>query len=152
MARRHRTSQKFQNSLMPFCRKCPPAQYQPDFNQNKCLQCPLGMKSPRGAISIDNCDEEKRHICEINSAICGPHGICVPENENQHLYSCLCEDGFTGSVFLFFLFVSFKFVIFCIFIISIFHSHSIKSVHNKSPFNRLSLRVSIEFVRFSTVS
>lgn len=81
---------------MPFCRKCQPAQYQSDFNQNKCVPCPMGMTSPRGAISIDNCFEDKRDICEINSGICGPHGICVQENGNRHLYSCLCEDGFTG--------------------------------------------------------
>lgn len=141
MARiRLRTAQKFQNSLMPFCRKCPPAQYQPDFNQNKCLQCPLGMTSPRGAISIDNCFEEKRHICEINSAICGPHGICVPENENQHLYSCLCEDGFTGTFFFHFFFS----------IISIFPLNRLKVAINL--FNRLSLRVSIEFMWFGSLS
>lgn len=98
MARtRLRANQKYQNSLMPFCRKCPPAQYQSDFNQNKCLQCPLGQTSPRGAISIENCFEEKRDICKINTGICGPHGICVQENGNHHLYSCLCEDGFTGE-------------------------------------------------------
>ncbi|XP_031635123.1 sushi, von Willebrand factor type A, EGF and pentraxin domain-containing protein 1-like isoform X2 [Contarinia nasturtii] len=94
---RLRANQKIQTSLMPNCAKCSPAQYQPDFNQIKCLQCPSGMTSPRGAISIDNCFEEKRDVCQINSAICGPHGICVQENGNRHLYSCLCEDGFTGS-------------------------------------------------------
>lgn len=100
MARtRLRTNQKYQNSLMPFCRKCPPAQYQSDFNQNKCLQCPSGQTSPRGAISIENCFDEKRDICKINTGICGPHGICVQENGNHHLYSCLCEDGFTGGFY-----------------------------------------------------
>lgn len=99
MARaRLRANQKYQNSLMPFCRKCPPAQYQSNFNQNKCLSCPFGMTSPRGAISIENCFEEKRDICKINTGICGPHGICVQENGNHHLYSCLCEDGFTGKL------------------------------------------------------
>lgn len=99
MARtRMRANQKFQNSLMPFCRKCAPAFYQSDFNQNKCIQCPVGMTSPRGAISIENCFEEKRDICKINAGICGPHGICVQENGNHHLYSCLCEDGFTGKL------------------------------------------------------
>lgn len=98
MARvRVRPNQKYHNSLMPFCRKCPPAHYQTNYNQVKCLPCPVGMTSPRGAISIDNCFEEKRHICDANSAICGPHGICMPENENLHLYSCLCEDGYTGN-------------------------------------------------------
>lgn len=97
MARvRLRANQKYQNSLMPFCRKCSPAQYQPNYNQVKCMPCPLGMSSPRGAISITNCFSDRKHICEINSAICGPHGVCVPENGNQHLYSCLCEDGYTG--------------------------------------------------------
>lgn len=97
MARvRLRANQKVQNSLMPFCRKCPPAQYQTDFNQIECKHCPTGMTSPRGAISIDNCYEEKRPICQLNAAICGPHGVCVQENGNIHLYSCLCEDGFTG--------------------------------------------------------
>lgn len=100
MARvRLRTNQKYQNSLMPFCRKCPPAQYQPNYNQIKCMPCPLGMSSPRGAISILNCFSDRKHICEINSAICGPHGICVSEHGNQHLYSCLCEDGYTGILF-----------------------------------------------------
>lgn len=98
MARvRLRANQKYQNSLMPFCRKCSPAQYQPNYNQIKCMPCPLGMSSPRGAISITNCFHDRKHICEINSAVCGPHGICVPENGNRHLYSCLCEDGYTGG-------------------------------------------------------
>lgn len=98
MARiRKRGNQEFKNSLMPSCRKCPPSQYQPEFNQNKCIKCPLGMNSPRGAITIDNCFEETRNICQINIGICGPHGICVQENGNRHLYSCLCEDGFTGN-------------------------------------------------------
>lgn len=102
MARvRLRANQKLYQSLMPFCRKCPPAQYQPDFNQIKCLSCPMGMTSPRGSIEIDNCFEEKRHICELNSVICGPHGVCMPENGNLHLYSCLCEDGFSGRIELF---------------------------------------------------
>lgn len=91
-----RANQKFQNSLMPFCRKCPPAQYQSEFNQNKCLSCPSGMISPRGAISIEHCFEEKSDMCQINTGICGPHGICIQENGNRHLYSCLCEDSFTG--------------------------------------------------------
>lgn len=96
MARvRMRTNQKYQNSLMPHCRKCPPGQYQSEFNQNKCLSCPSGWTSPRGAISIGNCFEEKRDVCQMNAGICGPHGICVQENGN--LYSCLCEDGFTGQ-------------------------------------------------------
>lgn len=98
MARvRLRANQKYQNSLMPFCRKCPPAQYQPNYNQIKCMPCPLGMSSPRGSISVTNCFSDRKHICEINSAICGPHGICVPENGNQHLYSCLCVDGYAGE-------------------------------------------------------
>lgn len=102
MARvRLRANQKYQNSLMPFCRKCIPGQYQPNYNQVKCMPCPLGMSSPRGAISITNCFSDRKHICEINSAICGPHGICVPENENQYLYTCLCEDGYTGGYWRF---------------------------------------------------
>lgn len=106
MARiRNRGNQRYQ-SLMPFCRKCEPGQYQSNYNQINCQQCPIGYTSPRGAISIENCYEEKRHICELNSAICGPHGICISENSNLHLYSCLCEDGFSGAntfLFVFFL-------------------------------------------------
>lgn len=79
----------------------PPAHYNPEFNQKKCLACPSGMTSPRGAISIDNCSMEKRDICQVNLAICGPHGICMQEHGNRHLYSCLCEDGFTGQFLLF---------------------------------------------------
>lgn len=101
--RRHRPNQKFQksnsNSLMPQCQKCPPGQYQPEFNQVKCLKCPYGMTSPRGAVLIDNCFDKKRNMCQ-NSSICGPHGVCqVHENGNRHLYSCLCVDGFTGKIF-----------------------------------------------------
>lgn len=82
---------------MPFCRKCPPTQYQPYFDQTKCLNCPTKMTSPRGSISLDNCYAEQKHICQMNSPLCGPHGICIPENDNLHLYSCLCEEGFTGK-------------------------------------------------------
>lgn len=98
MARvRLRANQKIHNSLMPFCRKCAPGQYQSNYNQIKCSDCPNGMTSPRGSLSIENCFEEKRHICKINSAICGPHGVCVQENGNLHLYSCLCEDAYAGK-------------------------------------------------------
>lgn len=103
MARlRLRTNQKYQNSLMPFCRKCNPSQYQPNYNQIKCMPCPLGMSSPRGAISITNCFSDRKHICEVSTSICGPHGVCVPENGNQHLYSCLCENGYTGMNLVFY--------------------------------------------------
>lgn len=94
---RMRANQKLQNSLMPFCRKCLPAQYQPKFDQIKCLSCPIGMTSPRGSIALNNCMAIQRHICQMNAGICGPHGVCIPENGNLHLYSCLCEDGYTGA-------------------------------------------------------
>lgn len=82
---------------MPFCRKCLPGQYQPKFDQVKCLSCPSGMTSPRGSIIFENCVAEQRHICQRNVGICGPHGVCAPENNNIYLYSCLCEKGFTGK-------------------------------------------------------
>lgn len=55
------------------------------------------MTSPRGSISLNNCYAEQEHICQMNSPLCGPHGICIPEHDYLHLYSCLCEEGFTGK-------------------------------------------------------
>lgn len=94
---RFRANPQQQNSLVPFCRKCLPGQYQPEFNEVKCLNCPNGMTSPRGALSVTNCYQEQQSACTMNLGVCGPHGICMQESSNIYLYSCLCEDGFVGS-------------------------------------------------------
>lgn len=98
---RVRPNQRIQHSLMPFCRKCSPSQYQPDYDAVKCLACAPNSTSPRGSTSSSSCAEEQTHICRTNSAICGPHGVCMRESGNPHLYSCLCEDGFTGEYYLY---------------------------------------------------
>lgn len=93
-------NQKMQKSLMPFCRKCLPGQYQENFDEVKCLNCPAHYLSPRGAISISNCYPEQRQACNMNPTVCGPHGICEQVIGNIYLYSCLCEEEFIGNFIL----------------------------------------------------
>lgn len=82
---------------MPFCSKCPPAQYQPHFNQIKCLDCSINFTSPRGSQSSSQCYPIQRHACHSNPTVCGPHGICEQEQGNIYLYNCLCQEDFIGS-------------------------------------------------------
>lgn len=82
---------------MPFCRKCAPSEYQPYYDSVECLNCPSNMTSPRASVAFTNCTEIEEHICHTNKVLCGPHGVCMRESENPQLYTCLCEDGFTGN-------------------------------------------------------
>lgn len=80
---------------MPFCRKCSPGEYQSEYDQIQCNQCPPNTISPRGSASIDNCHPKQYQPCsQLN--VCGSHGTCQ-EVSNPFLYSCSCEDGFVGS-------------------------------------------------------
>lgn len=94
--RSNRSNQKFSRTLMPFCRKCSPGEYQSQYDQVTCDQCPPNTISPRGSTSPDNCHPKQYQPCsQIN--VCGSHGTCKQEVSNPFLYSCSCEDGFVGS-------------------------------------------------------
>lgn len=82
---------------MPFCKKCNPGEYQTYYNQIHCDTCPNNYVSPRGASSISDCTPRQIQPCVTNSAICGEHGICIPETRNPYLYDCICEDGYVGE-------------------------------------------------------
>lgn len=98
MARmRARSNNKILNSLTPFCTKCAPGQYQPLFNQNRCLECAPGYTSGRGSQLSTQCYPVQKHACHSNPAICGPHGICEQEDGDVYLYNCLCEEDYVGS-------------------------------------------------------
>lgn len=92
-----RANQKLQNSLLPFCRKCPPGFYQPFYNQIKCENCGNNQISPRGSVSENACYPKQSHPCFSHPSICGPHGVCQQENGNAYLYSCLCQEEFIGD-------------------------------------------------------
>lgn len=94
--RNNRSNQKFSRTLMPFCRKCSPGEYQSMYDQIACDQCPPNTISPRGSTSMDSCHPKQYQPCsQIN--VCGLHGTCKQEIINPFLYSCSCEDGFVGS-------------------------------------------------------
>ncbi|KAG4075716.1 hypothetical protein HA402_003541 [Bradysia odoriphaga] len=94
--RNNRSNQKFSRTLMPFCRKCSPGEYQSNYDQIACDQCPPNSISTRGSTSVDNCHPKQHQPCsQIN--VCGLHGTCKQEISNPFLYSCSCEDGFVGS-------------------------------------------------------
>lgn len=82
---------------MPFCRKCLPGQYQPQYDQLRCLSCPAQHTSPRGSVSSDRCRPNPKHACQLNPSACGPHGFCEQVRNNIYLYDCLCEEDFIGS-------------------------------------------------------
>lgn len=82
---------------MPFCRKCAPGQYQPNYDAIKCLKCPLFHTSRRGSILISDCQQMPRHACYSNPHVCGPHGVCESVPTNVYLYSCLCEENYIGN-------------------------------------------------------
>lgn len=94
---RIRSNRNIHNSLAPFCTKCALGQYQPDFNQIKCLDCPANYTSPRGSQSLSQCRPIQRQACYANPMVCGPHGICEQERSNIYLYNCLCQENFIGS-------------------------------------------------------
>ncbi|XP_055523737.1 sushi, von Willebrand factor type A, EGF and pentraxin domain-containing protein 1-like [Wyeomyia smithii] len=90
-------SQKYHKSLMPFCRKCEPGEYQGLFNRISCDQCPPDHISPRGSTSITDCVPKRSQPCAAKPPVCGSHGQCIPEPVNDYLYSCTCNEGFVGS-------------------------------------------------------
>lgn len=81
---------------MPFCHKCLPGEYQPQYNQIYCEKCPENYTSPRGAESLSNCLPKYHQPCIMHPKVCGTFGICVPEQKSPYLYSCLCEDSYVG--------------------------------------------------------
>ncbi|KXJ84393.1 hypothetical protein RP20_CCG009862 [Aedes albopictus] len=89
--------QKYHKSLMPFCRKCDPGEYQGLYNRISCDKCPSDHTSLRGSTSIKDCFPKHSRPCSSEFPVCGPHGQCVPEPSNEELYSCLCEEDFVGS-------------------------------------------------------
>lgn len=94
---RGRPSQRLMKSLMPFCRKCEPGEYQPFYDQTECEKCPADYISRRGAYELSECSpRQSSNPCEI-SGVCGDNGSCVREPINDHLYSCLCQEGYVGS-------------------------------------------------------
>ncbi|XP_065089093.1 sushi, von Willebrand factor type A, EGF and pentraxin domain-containing protein 1-like [Ochlerotatus camptorhynchus] len=89
--------QKYHKSLVPFCRKCEPGEYQGLYNRISCDKCPPDHISPRGSTSIADCAPKHSQPCLTEFSICGPRGQCIPEPLNDELYSCVCEEGFVGS-------------------------------------------------------
>ncbi|XP_062536901.1 sushi, von Willebrand factor type A, EGF and pentraxin domain-containing protein 1-like [Armigeres subalbatus] len=89
--------QKYHKSLMPFCRKCDPGEYQGLYNRINCDKCPQDHTSQRGSTSIKDCFPKYSKPCSTEFSVCGTHGKCMPEPSNNELYSCLCEEGFVGS-------------------------------------------------------
>ncbi|XP_053687129.1 sushi, von Willebrand factor type A, EGF and pentraxin domain-containing protein 1-like [Sabethes cyaneus] len=90
-------NQKYHKSLMPFCRKCEPGEYQALYNRIHCDRCPPDHISPRGSTAITDCVPKRSRPCEAEPPVCGPHGQCIPEPINDYLYSCTCNEGFVGS-------------------------------------------------------
>lgn len=88
--------QKMIKSLMPYCKKCPPGQYQSEYDQTGCLPCPTDHLSPRGSKSIQQCTPKPVHPCDIVDT-CKNSGKCIPSGINPSLFSCTCLQGFTGS-------------------------------------------------------
>lgn len=88
--------QKMIKSLMPYCKKCPPGQYQSEYDQTGCLPCPTDHQSPRGSKSIQQCTPKPVHPCDIADT-CKNSGKCIPSGINPSLFSCTCLQGFTGS-------------------------------------------------------
>lgn len=88
---------KIQSSLMPFCRKCPPGHYQPNYDSIKCLKCPSFHSSRRGSTLLSDCHQMSRHACHSNPHVCGPYGICESVPTNVYLYNCICEENYIGN-------------------------------------------------------
>ncbi|XP_037922099.1 sushi, von Willebrand factor type A, EGF and pentraxin domain-containing protein 1-like isoform X3 [Hermetia illucens] len=84
------------HSLMPFCRKCNPGEYQSEYDQTQCEKCPSGHTSPRGATSRSECTLERPNPCIMNPKICGPNGVCITDSNVQSSYYCQCDQGFDG--------------------------------------------------------
>lgn len=79
-------------TLMPFCRSCGVGEYQPEYDQTICLQCPRNYTSPRGSASIENCYKKFEDSCTDKT--CGANGKCIPSG---NFYTCECADGFYGQ-------------------------------------------------------
>lgn len=94
--RRKRQNHIVQTSLMPFCKKCGPGEYQSFYDQTKCEKCPENFNSPRGSRFFEDCIPKIIQPCLKNPLICGRNGRCVPEG-NNNLYSCSCDEGYIGS-------------------------------------------------------
>lgn len=92
-----RQNQILHTSLMPFCKKCGPGEYQSFYDQTKCEKCPEGFISPRGSRFFEDCVPKIIQPCLKNPLVCGRNGYCVPEGTNNYLYSCLCDEGYIGS-------------------------------------------------------
>ncbi|XP_055587381.1 sushi, von Willebrand factor type A, EGF and pentraxin domain-containing protein 1-like [Uranotaenia lowii] len=90
-------TQKYHKSLMPFCRKCDPGEYQGLYNRISCDRCPHDYTSPRGSTSITDCTPKVVKPCQNDHLVCGSNGRCVPQSNSSNLYSCLCDEGFAGS-------------------------------------------------------
>ncbi|XP_058442915.1 sushi, von Willebrand factor type A, EGF and pentraxin domain-containing protein 1-like isoform X2 [Malaya genurostris] len=96
-AMKREKNQKYHKSLMPFCRRCDPGEYQGLYNRISCDKCPPDHTSPRGSTSMTDCFPKRNWPCEMDPPVCGSQGQCVPEPINDDLYSCVCNEGFVGS-------------------------------------------------------
>lgn len=90
-------AQKYHKSLLPFCRRCEPGEYQGLYNRISCDKCPPTHISPRGSTSIADCVPKVLRPCLADRNACGSHGQCVPDPVSDYLYSCTCDEGFAGS-------------------------------------------------------
>ncbi|XP_055618198.1 sushi, von Willebrand factor type A, EGF and pentraxin domain-containing protein 1-like [Toxorhynchites rutilus septentrionalis] len=94
---KHEKMPKYHKSLMPFCRKCEPGEYQGLYNRINCEKCPPGYTSSRGSTVITDCVPKHAQPCMSEAHICGSHGRCSPDPINDYLYSCTCDDGYAGE-------------------------------------------------------
>ena len=79
-------------TLMPFCRSCGIGEYQPEYDQTKCIKCPNSMTSDRGSKTIESCYDRNEKSC--NETTCSEHGRCLPSGV---FYTCECDEGFYGQ-------------------------------------------------------
>lgn len=81
---------------MPYCKKCPPGDYQPEYDQTRCRQCPEGFLSPRGSKHANQCTPKPRHPCD-NPGTCRNRAQCLPSPSSNSLFTCKCSEGFSGT-------------------------------------------------------
>uniref|UniRef100_A0A1B0CMR2 Sushi, von Willebrand factor type A, EGF and pentraxin domain-containing protein 1 n=2 Tax=Lutzomyia longipalpis TaxID=7200 RepID=A0A1B0CMR2_LUTLO len=96
-SKRGNGTQTLHKTFMPYCKKCPPGEYQSLYDQARCELCPDGFISPRGAKSFTDCAPRRLYPCQLAEPVCGPNGACNPDAKNPYLYSCTCSAGFQGS-------------------------------------------------------